>query len=103
MSYRDKKQNVNWNEPDEDDENTETTIPENKLAVRNEIYQQIQAMHGLCIDLDDSDVEDFQELFYEDDEIDEEFEWADNCDVPAPMTFKIEPTLFEDPAECEVS
>lgn len=72
--------------------------------MRNEIHQQIQATHGQCIDLDDSDVEDFQELFYEDDEIDEEtIEWADNCDVPAPMTFKIEPTLFEDPAECEVS
>lgn len=106
MSYRDKKQNNdgNWDETDEDNENTETTISENKLAVRNEIHQQIQAMHGLCIDLDDSDVEDFQELFYEDDEADEEtFEWTDNCDVPAPKTFKIESTLFEDPAELEVS
>lgn len=106
MSYRDKKQNNvgNWNESDEDNENTETTIPENKLAVRNEIHQKILAIHGLCIDLDDSDVEDFQELFYEDDETDEEFfEWADNYDVPAPMTFKIESTLFEDLAEYEVS
>lgn len=69
--------------------NSNVAITENaeKLALQKEVQEKIMAMHDQFVDLNDSDIDEFQALLYEDNDSDDtSFEWADeNDEIPIPM------------------
>lgn len=70
------------------------------MAQQHEIQTKINAMREMVIDLDESEIEDFQELLYESD--DDSFEWEENIDMPTPTCIKTEKTSHEkDFDECK--
>lgn len=76
------------------DLNDEPDITENieKIEVQQCIQQQMIAMNNQFIELDDSEIEDVQEILREDDSNSEiGIEWEDCCSMPLPSTMKTEP------------
>lgn len=60
-----------------------------KIEVQERIQQRMNAMNNQYIELDDSDIEDVQEILREDDS-DSEIEWEDYS-MPLPSIMKTEP------------
>lgn len=79
---------------DEKDNNASIADNAEKVALQQEIQEKIMAMHDQYVDLNDSDIEEFQALLYEDSDDDDSYvEWADETnELPRPIhEVKIEP------------
>lgn len=86
-----------------DDEKDNDVMSAEKMAERLKIQHKMNALDKEYFDLDDSEIEEFQQLLYDDDH-DGSIEWVDeNEDFPQPFNFKSEilhlENITENPAE----
>lgn len=70
------------------------TENEEKLFAQQGIQEKIDAMNDLYLNIDDSDLDDFEALYYSDED-EADVYVASNVKMPIPMTSKIDPDLME--------
>lgn len=96
---RQKKQYKTIADPNDEPEQNNVENPE-KEQIQNEIQQKMLEMNNEYIELDDSDIDDLQDIFNGNDSSDDSgFEWLDDnaqLSFPLPSTSKIDPDLFQD-------